>query len=120
MLVELHVFVSVNILGRGSLPLRPHFVASYPLCGLKRHPQRWAESFINVQFLPIIYPQGLFLVFHDYHYYIYLHQPIIIFMKTLEKRALIKKKCPEFVRIPGNHRNLYNLATMQDKTPLSL
>ena len=35
-------------LGGGSLPLRPHFVACYPLCGLKRRPQRllklWAST----------------------------------------------------------------------------
>jgi len=27
-------------LGGGSLPLRAHFVGRYPLCGLKRRPQR--------------------------------------------------------------------------------
>ncbi len=30
----------IHFQGGGSLPLRPHFVASYPLCGLKRRPQR--------------------------------------------------------------------------------
>ena len=30
----------IHFQGGVSLPLRPHFVASYPLCGLKRRPQR--------------------------------------------------------------------------------
>lgn len=38
------IFKICNYMQRGSLPLRSHSVAPYPLCGLKRRPQRRAFS----------------------------------------------------------------------------